>query len=171
MRAVASSQILILQLLLHFHFSSMHMLQFCTCDFFVLCLCSNTSKEEHFCLYSNTLKEKHFCFAAWPKGQRITMVVWITCTTTLQHFSDVANSPKHPCRRGILWSQSLVIYNDLTSDSTSHVIACDDFTRSRNLLCRYNNRRYYCWAEKLMLRRNWALWTKPTIRYLASSVH
>ena len=41
-----------------------------------------------------------------PKGQRIMMIVCITCTSTLQHFSNVANSPKHPCRRDILWSQS-----------------------------------------------------------------
>ena len=44
------------------------------------------------------------------------------------------------------------------NNSTSQAIACDDFTRSHNLvivlLCRYNNHRYYCWTEKLMLYRN-----------------
>ena len=34
------------------------------------------------------------------------------------------------------------------------------------LLCRYNNCRYYHWAEKLMLHRNWALQIKPTIWYI-----
>ena len=47
--------------------------------------------------------------------------------------------------------------NDSTSDSTSNTVARDDFTKLR---------RYYCWAEKLMLRRNWALQTKPAIRYM-----
>ena len=48
-----------------------------------------------------------------PKGQRIVMVVCITCTTTsrmkLQHFSNVVNFPKHSCRRGIFWSQSSIV--------------------------------------------------------------
>ena len=35
------------------------------------------------------------------------MVVCITCMMILQHFSNVANFPKHPCRCSILWSQSL----------------------------------------------------------------
>ena len=51
MQVVVGSQILILQLLLHFHFSSLHMSLFCACDFFILCLCSNTSKEWAFQLH------------------------------------------------------------------------------------------------------------------------
>ena len=85
MQVVVSSQILILQLLLHFCFSSLHMSQFRACDFFILCLCSNTSKKDTSALLYDT------------KGQRIMMVVGIMSTTTLQHFSNVANSPKHPC--------------------------------------------------------------------------
>ena len=43
-----------------------------------------------------------------PKAKaRITMVMWIMYTMTLQHFSNVANSSKNPCRHSILWSQSL----------------------------------------------------------------
>ena len=43
------------------------------------------------------------------------------------------------------------------------------FMQSHDLMnewaCRYYNRRYYCWAEKLMPCRNWASQTKPAICY------
>ena len=88
-------------------------------------------------LFSNTSKGRHSASLPDPKGQRIATVVWITCMTTLhvQHFSNinVANSPKHFCRCGILWSQS----NNSTLDLTSHTIACDDCMRSRNLVISY----------------------------------
>ena len=35
--------------------------------------------------------------------------------------------------------------------------------------CRYNNHRYYCWAEKLMLRINWALQKNPLYGMQAST--
>ena len=38
--------------------------------------------------------------------------------------------------------------NDSTSDSTSHSIACDNFTTSRNLIIAD----IICWAEKLVFR-------------------
>ena len=120
MQAVTGSQILILQLLLHFRFSSLHVSEFHVCDFFILCLCSNTSKEWTFLLHYLTQK---------ARGSRIT------CTMTLQHFSNVANSP-NICRRGIASSadQSVCSYtycniNDSTSDSTSHTIARDNFMK------------------------------------------
>ena len=66
----------------HFRFSSLHVSLFltCTCDYFILCLCSNTSREDTSALLPN------------PKGLRIAMGVWIMYTMTLQHFSNVANS-------------------------------------------------------------------------------
>ena len=51
-------QILILQLLLHFRFNSLHVSQFCAWDYFILCLCSNTSKEWTFLLCCLTQKAK-----------------------------------------------------------------------------------------------------------------
>ena len=144
----------------------------CTCHSSVLVifslhirLCLNISKEWKFLLRRLTQK---------AKGSRWLCASWFMMSRmTLQHFSNLANFPKHPCRCGIFWSQSLH-YNDSTLDSTLHAIACEDFTRSRNLviglLHRYNSCRYYCWAEKLILRRNWASQTKSTIRY-ANSVN
>ena len=58
MRAVTGSKILVLQLLLHFCFSSLHVSQFRACNFFILCLCSNTSKERTFLLHCLTQKAK-----------------------------------------------------------------------------------------------------------------
>ena len=64
-----------------------------------------------------------------------------------------SNLPKHHCRL-VSSDHRVCSNNDSTSDSTSHAIACDDFTRSCNLIIglhrRYNNLRYYCLAEKLM---------------------
>ena len=51
-----SSQILILQLRLHFHFSSLHLSQFHACDFFILCLCSNTQKRLLLCCLTQKAK-------------------------------------------------------------------------------------------------------------------
>ena len=62
MQAVASSHILILQLLLYFYSSSLHLSQFCASDFFILCLCSNTLKE-----WTASLPD--------PKGHDSVMVV------------------------------------------------------------------------------------------------
>ena len=83
-------------------------------------------------------------------------------TMTLQHFSNVANINLPNILVDVVSSDHRVYgNNDSTSDSTSHDIArdltCDDFVRSCNLVIglirKYNNHRYYCWAEKLMLRR------------------
>ena len=108
---------------------------------------------------------KKWAFLLCCLTQKIAVVV---CIMTLQRFSNVTL----PNTLVNVVSSDHRVYsnNDSTSDSTSHVIACDDFTRSRNLviglLCRYNNRRYYCWTEKLMLHRNWGLQTKLAIRYV-----
>ena len=98
-----------------------------------------------------------------PKGQRIVVVVHIK--TTLQHFSNV---PRPNILVDMISSDHRVYSNnDFTSDSISHAIAHNDFSRSHNLviglLRRYNNRRYYSWTEKLMLYRNWASQTKPAV--------
>ena len=45
-----------------------------------------------------------------------------------------------------------------------YTIVRDDFMRSRNLVIGLL-RRYYYWEEKLMLHKNWALQTKPAVRY------
>ena len=81
-----SAATLVLSFQLRFQFTAS---QFRACDFFILCLCSNTSKEGHF-------------YFSDPKGQKIAMVVWITCTTTLQNFFNAASSPKHPCSSSCL---------------------------------------------------------------------
>ena len=127
---------------LYFCFSSLHVSQFRACDFFILCLCLNTSKEWT------------FLFLLCCLTQKVSTSPNVTCPNILV---DMV-SPNHR------------IYSnyDSTSDLTSHTIACDNFMRSSNLvvglLCRYNNHRYYCWAEKLMLCRNCALPTKRTVR-------
>ena len=107
-----------------------------------------------------------------PKGQRIIMVVCITCMTTYCSTSSMQLAQTSlACRCGILWSHRIYSNNDSTLDSTLQAINIvhDDFTRPHNLvkglLCKYNNRRYYCRAEKLMLRRNWASQTKSAIWY------
>ena len=116
-------------------FSSQHVSQLCSCDFNILCLCSNI------------LKDRHFCFAAWPKRP---MVVWITCMMTMQHFFNVANSLRHLCRGSYpLITESLYYSNNFsTLDSISHAIACEDFTRSRNLVIGY-------FADITAGQRNW----------------
>ena len=121
MQAVAGSQFLILQLLLHFRFSSLHMSQFCACDS-SSCLCSNTSKNGH------------FCFAAWPKRPKdhSGCVHHDNITALLQ-----CNSPKHPYVDVVSSDYRVYGNNDSTLDSTSHAIACDDFTRSRSLVMDY----------------------------------
>ena len=89
------------------------------------------------------------------------VVVYIVMTS--QHFSnvagpnilvDVVSSDHRVCSN-----------NDSTSDSTSHAIAHDDFTRLQSLVAGdiIIADISYCWAEKLMLCRNWTLQTKPTI--------
>ena len=152
MRAVVGLQILILQLAtLALSFQLTARVTVPCLLFLILCLCSNTSRVD----MSASLPD--------PKDQRIVAVVYTSIT--LQHFSNVT-------RPNILVdvvSSDHRVYstNDLTFDSTLHAIACDDFTRSRNLviglLHRYNNCRYYCWAEKLMLCRNWASQTKHAV--------
>ena len=138
MRAVVGSQILILQLL----FVSAH----CMCHSSVLVISLSYISVQEW-----TLPD--------PKSQRIVVVVYIT--TTLQHFFNIT----HPNILVDVVSSDHRVYsdNDSTSDSTSHTIqgACDDFTdQVIGLLSRY-----YCWADKLMLCRNWASQTKPTVRY------
>ena len=116
-------------------------------------------------------KSGYFCFRLPdPKGQRIMVVVYIAMTS--QHFSnvtcpnilvDVVSSDHRVCSN-----------NDSTLDSTSHATAHDNFTRPCRLVAgylhRYNNCRCYCWAEKLILCRNWTLQTKPTIYTVSMSV-
>ena len=112
--------VLILQLLLHFHFKSLHV-----------------SIPYLWLLYPMSLFKyfKRMDISALlpdPKGQRIMVVMCIM--TTLQHFSNVTlpnilvNMVSSDHRA---WVYS---YNDSTSDSTSHAITCDDFTRSHNLV-------------------------------------
>ena len=144
MRAVVGLQILILQLLLHFCFSSLHMSQFRDSGFISVQILQRMD-------ISTLLPD--------PKGQRIMVVVYITMT--LQYFSSVT------CPNILVdvVSSDHAVYsnNDLTSDLTSHAIARDDFTRSCTSLGNRLLRRYYCWAEKLMLHRNWALQTLYSI--------
>ena len=98
-----------------------------------------------------------------PKGQRIVMVVY----NNIAHFSNVTfpNILTDMVFSVVIMIQPLIqLYKPL------HVTV---FTRSRNLVIglpwRYNNHRYYCWAEKLMLHRNWALQAKPAVHYVAIS--
>ena len=160
MWAVVGLQILFLQLLLHFHFSSLYMSQFRACDF----------------LYPISLFKyfKRVDISAFGCLKQKTKGSWWLCTSrwSSQHFSnvtcpnilvDVVSSDHRVCS-----------INDSTSNSTSHAIARDDFTRPRSLVAgylhRYNNCRYYCWAEKLMLCRIWTLQTKPTIYKVSMSI-
>ena len=144
MQAVAGSQILILQLFLYFHFRSLHMLQIHSS---VLCL---------WFLYLQILqKSRHFYFPAWPKKPK-------DCSGCAHH-DDIAALLKcnYPCRRGIFWSHvesivimiqpSIQVHTPLhTTILRDHVI----LILVIGLLRRYNITYYYCWAEKLMLRRN-----------------
>ena len=68
----------------------------------------------------------------------------------------------YPCEGMIIESSGFLLQAPLSAEMTK-------FTRSRDLMNewarRYNNRRCYCWAENLMLRRYWASQKKLAIRY------
>ena len=69
----------------------------------------------------------------------------------------------HPCEGVIIGSQGILLQTSLSAEMMI-------FMRSHDFMNewphRYNYRRYYCWTEKLMLRRNWASQKKPAIWYL-----
>ena len=123
MQAVVILQILILQLLLHFCFSSMHVSQFCVCDFFILCRCSNARGT--LLLHCLTQKAKESRCLYESRAQRHCNTSPIQLTLPNIHVDVVSSDHR-------VYSN-----NDSTSDSNSHVIACDDFTRSRNLVIGY----------------------------------
>ena len=163
LQAVVSSQILILQLLCTF--VSTH------------CTCHSSVRVISFSYVSVQIFQERDTSALLPnpKGLRIAMVMWIICTTTLHHFSNVeSNVLTLPNILVDMVSSDHRVYNnnDSTSDSTSHAIAHDDFTRSSNLVIGYFadiiiiTDISYCWAEKLTLCRNWASHTKPAIQYI-----
>ena len=64
------------------------------------CTCHSSMLVISLSYVSVQILQNRDTFASLPdtKGQRIAMVVQITCTMILQYFSNVANSPKHPCR-------------------------------------------------------------------------
>ena len=119
------------------------MSQFCACDFFILCLA----------MFKYFKRVDISASLPDPKGHKITMVVCITtkimtghCT---EHFSSIATyiTLSNILVDVVSYYHRVYSNNDSTVDSTSHVIAHDDFTRSRNLaiglLRKCNNHRYY----------------------------
>ena len=138
MRAVACSQILILQLLLHFCFSSLHVS--------VSCL---------WFLYPMSLFKyfKRVGIFAWPpdpKGQRIVVVVY--------HHDDIAALLQCNSHVDIVFSDNRV-YSNLKLHTPLHMTILQDHVICIGLLQKFIIIAdiSYCWAEKLMLHRNWAL--------------
>ena len=158
MRAVAGSQILILQLFLHFHFSSLHVSRNHSSVLVISlsCLCSNTSKQWTFLLHFLTRKAKG---SWWLHHDNIAAYF-------RKHFSNVTIlvdmvSSDH------MQSLLVMIQPWIQLHTPLHVtILWDHVISVMGLLHRYNNRTCYCWAERLTLRRNWVSQTKPAERYL-----
>ena len=89
---VASLQISILQLLLCFCFSSLHVSQFRACDFFILCLCSYTSKKEHaplLCCLTQKTKGSHWLCELCAQQHCNASLMYLTFSNI---FVDMASS-------------------------------------------------------------------------------
>ena len=141
MQAVVGLQIPILQLLLLFCFSLLHMSQFHACGFVILCLCS----EWTFLLH---------CLTQETKGSQ-----WLYHNDIAALWLLQSNSPKQVD----VVSSDQRVYSNL---QLYRLLRVTMLLRRITSQIPYNNQRYYCWAENLMLRRNWALQTKPAVQYL-----
>ena len=152
---VTGSQILTPQSSLYLGFNSVIVahITLVSCDLINLCLFTSTSREWTFLLAAvPDLKGPSVIVLS---GHRYSTSLTVTLPNILVNV--VSSDHRAYCKGFCFWCHCLCMTRWLLKGS------CSLITKG---IRRYNNRRYYCWARKLMPCKNWALHTIWHIRHL-----